>query len=117
VTGAAEDAAARFTDRQGYVAAVLQGAAGPGPAAPHPPLPLAVPALWAVLSAMVGLGLALAALRPERLPARLRDGVARLWDPVAATLRGLHDGGIGDSVTWLVVGMAAFGTLVAVLVR
>jgi hypothetical protein len=36
---------------------------------------------------------------------------------VAARLRDLHNGGIGDSVTWLVVGMAAFGTLLAVVVR
>ena len=36
---------------------------------------------------------------------------------MAAGLRGLHDGGIGDSVTWLVVGMAVFGTLLAVVVR
>jgi hypothetical protein len=43
--------------------------------------------------------------------------VTRLWDPVAAGLRRLHDGGIGDSVTWLVVGMATFGTLVAVVAR
>jgi hypothetical protein len=82
-----------------------------------PPVPLAAPAFWAVLSALLGLGLALAALAPERVPGRLRDGVARVWGPVAATLRGLHDGGIGDSVTWLVVGMAAFGTLLAVVVR
>jgi multicomponent Na+:H+ antiporter subunit D len=117
VTGGVEDAAARFTDRVGYVAAVLEGVAGAGAGVAHPPVPLAAPAFWAVLSALLGLGLALGALAPERLPGRLRDGVARVWGPVAATLRGLHDGGIGDSVTWLVVGMAAFGTLLAVVVR
>jgi multicomponent Na+:H+ antiporter subunit D len=117
ITGAVEDAAARFTDRAGYVAAVLGGAEGPAAGVAHPPVPLAAPAFWAVLSALLGLGLALGALAPERLPGRLRGGVARVWGPVAATLRGLHDGGIGDSVTWLVVGMAAFGTLLAVVVR
>jgi hypothetical protein len=99
------------------VAAVLEGAGGTGPNAPHPPVPLAVPALWAGLSALLGLGLALGALAPERLPGRLRGGVARVWGPLAGGLRGLHQGGIGDSVTWLVVGMAAFGTLLAVVVR
>jgi multicomponent Na+:H+ antiporter subunit D len=117
VTGAVEDAAAHFTDRAGYVAAVLEGVGGPGAGVAHPPVPLAAPAFWAVLSALLGLGLALAALAPERVPGRLRGGVARVWGPVASTLRGLHDGGIGDSVTWLVVGMAAFGTLLAVVVR
>ncbi|HET6813521.1 MAG TPA: hypothetical protein VFJ69_05885, partial [Actinomycetota bacterium] len=117
ITGVVETAAARFTDRAGYAAAVLEGVAGVGVRVSHPPVPLAAPAFWAVLSALLGLGLALAALAPERVPGRLRDGVARVWEPVAATLRGLHDGGIGDSVTWLVVGMAAFGTLLAVVVR
>jgi hypothetical protein len=83
----------------------------------HPPPELAGPALLAVVSALLGLGLALAALWPERPPGGLRGGVTRLWDPVAARLRDLHNGGIGDSVTWLVVGMAAFGTLLAVVVR
>jgi multicomponent Na+:H+ antiporter subunit D len=117
LTGAAHHAAERFTDRPAYAAAVLEGASEPGPGATHPPPDLAAPALWAGVSALLGLGLALAMLRPDRLPGRLRGGVTRLWDPLAATLRGLHDGGIGDSVTWLVVGMAAFGTLLVVVVR
>jgi hypothetical protein len=29
----------------------------------------------------------------------------------------LHSGNIGDSVTWLVVGMAGFGTLLALVAR
>ena len=113
----AGDAAGQFTDRPAYAAAVLQGAGDPAPAAAHPPVQLAAPALWAVLSALLGLGLALAALMPDRLPARLRGGVARAWGPTADVLRGLHSGSIGDSVTWLVVGMAGFGTLLAVVVR
>jgi multicomponent Na+:H+ antiporter subunit D len=117
LTRAAHHAAERFTDRPAYAAAVLEGAPEPAPAAAGPPLHLAGPAGWAVVSALLGLGLAFAALRPDRVPGRLRGGVARAWDPVAAVLRGLHDGGIGDSVTWLVVGMATFGTLLAVVVR
>jgi len=118
IIDAAEDAAEHFTDRPAYAAAVLEGVPEPGPAvAHHPATPFGGPALWAVVSALLGLGLAFAALRPDRLPDRVRGGVTRLWDPVAAGLRGLHDGGIGDSVTWLVVGMATFGTLVAVVAR
>jgi multicomponent Na+:H+ antiporter subunit D len=117
LTGAAHHAAERFTDRPAYAAAVLEGASGAGPEATHPAPELAGPALLAVVSALLGLGLALAALRPDRLPGGLRGGVTRLWHPVAARLRDLHNGGIGDSVTWLVVGMAAFGTLLAVVVR
>ena len=116
ITRAAQEAAEHFTDRPAYAAAVLEGAPEPGPAAPQPPR-LAGAALLAVLSALLGLGLASAALRPDRVPERLRVGVTRLWDPVAAILRGLHNGGIADSVTWLVVGMATFGTLLVVVVR
>jgi multicomponent Na+:H+ antiporter subunit D len=117
LTRNAHDAAERFTDRPVYAAAVLEGAPGSAPAATHPPPQLAEPALWAVVSALLGLGLALAALRPDRVPERVRGGVAWVWDPVAAALRGLHEGGIGDSVAWLVVGVATFGTLLAVVVR
>jgi multicomponent Na+:H+ antiporter subunit D len=114
---AVQDAAGRFTDRPAYAAAVLRGAGDLARAGAHPPLHLGGPALLAALSALLGLGLALAALLPERLPPRLRRGVARAWGPVAATLRGLHNGSIGDSVTWLVVGMSTFGGLLVLVVR
>jgi multicomponent Na+:H+ antiporter subunit D len=117
IADAVQDAAGRFTDRPAYVAAVLGGAGDLARAGAHPPVHLGGPALLAALSALLGLGLALAALLPERLPARLRGGVARAWGPVAATLRGLHNGSIGDSVTWLVVGMSTFGGLLALVVR
>jgi multicomponent Na+:H+ antiporter subunit D len=116
LAGAVEDAADRFTDRQGYAAAVLQGAGNP-PAGAHGPLHLAWPALWAAVSALLGLGLAAAAIYPERFPAGLRDRAGRAFAPVAAVLRGLHSGQLADSVTWLVVGMATFGTLLAVVLR
>jgi multicomponent Na+:H+ antiporter subunit D len=117
LAGAAQEAGEHFTDRAGYAAAVLEGSAQPGSTGSHPPLEFAGPALWAVLSALGGLGLALAALYPDRLPGNLRDGLARAWDPAVAALRGLHNGQIGDSVTWLVVGMAGFGAMLALAAR
>jgi multicomponent Na+:H+ antiporter subunit D len=116
LTAAAEAAAARFTDRPAYAAAVLGGAAPQAPAA-HPAVHLAAPAFWAALSAVGGLALALAALRPDRLPAGARDRLARASGPAVAALRRLHDVQIGDSVTWLVVGMAGFGALLALVTR
>jgi multicomponent Na+:H+ antiporter subunit D len=116
LTAAAEEAAGRFTDRPAYAAAVLGGAA-PGAPAAHPPVPLAAPALWAVLSALLGLALAWAALRPDRLPAWPRDRLAGAARPAAAALRRVHAVQIGDSVTWLVVGMAGFGALLALVTR
>jgi multicomponent Na+:H+ antiporter subunit D len=116
LTAAAEGAAGRFTDRPAYAAAVLGGDAAEAPAA-HPAVPLAAPARWAVLSAVLGLALALAALRPDRLPAGPRDRLARAAAPAVAALRQIHAVQIGDSVTWLVVGMAAFGALLALVTR
>jgi multicomponent Na+:H+ antiporter subunit D len=128
LAGRVEAAAERFTDRPAYAAAVLQGAAegeagraaaGQGAAGGgHGPGALVLPGALAALSALLGLALAAAALRPERLPTgRPVRALARAWRPAAATLAELHSGNIGDSVAWLVVGMAGFGTLLALLAR
>ena len=84
---------------------------------PHPPGHLAGPAIWTALSALLGLGLALAALLPHRPSARLRATFDRASAPAVAVVRGLHNGHIADSVTWLVVGMASFGTALALVLR
>jgi multicomponent Na+:H+ antiporter subunit D len=114
-----ETAAERFTDRPAYAAAVLQGATGErATTIQDPGGSLAVPAALAVLSALLGAALALAALRPRRRPAgRLTRAAGRVWAPTAAVLRDLHSGNVGDSVAWLVVGLACFGTLLALVAR
>jgi multicomponent Na+:H+ antiporter subunit D len=120
LAGRVEVAAARFTDRPAYAAAVLQGATAPEEAATtgHPGGSLAVPAALAVLSALLGAALALAALLPRRRPAGpLARASGRVWAPTAAVLRDLHSGNVGDSVTWLMVGLAGFGTLLALVAR
>jgi multicomponent Na+:H+ antiporter subunit D len=119
LTGRVEAAAARFTDRPAYAAAVLEGVTAPeeatGGAARRS---LAVPAALAVLSALLGAALALAALLPRRRPAgRLLRSAGRVLVPTAAVLRRLHSGNVGDSVTWLVAGLAGFGTLLALVAR
>jgi multicomponent Na+:H+ antiporter subunit D len=120
VPGLAEqvrEAADHFTDRAGYAAAVLAGASVAAPAEPHSPLHLAAPTVWALVSALLGVGLALVALLPQRLPARLHARAVRATAPAVALLRGLHSSQVADSVTWLVVGMAGFGTLLALVLR
>ena len=119
LTGRAEAAAARFTDRPAYAAAVLQGVTAREEAAGgHARRSLVVPAALAVLSALLGAALALAALLPRRRPAgRLLRAAGRVWAPTAAALRQLHSGNVGDSVTWLVAGLAGFGTLLALVAR
>jgi multicomponent Na+:H+ antiporter subunit D len=116
LAGEVEAAAASFTDRPAYAAAVLQGD-DPAPPAPlaGPGLPRG-PAVWSLLSALLGLAVAAAWLAPGRLPAPVRAAGRALAAP-AALLRGLHSGHIGDSVTWLVVGLSGFGALLALVVR
>jgi multicomponent Na+:H+ antiporter subunit D len=116
LAGGVEEAAGRFIDRPAYAAAVLKGTGEPGPAGPHTPVPLAGPAALAAASALLGLALALAALLPQRLPAGVR-ALAGTWAPAVAALRRLHSGYIADSVTWLVVGTAGFGGLLALVLR
>jgi multicomponent Na+:H+ antiporter subunit D len=120
LAGRVEVAAARFTDRPAYAAVVLQGATAPEEAATagHARGSLAVPAVLAVLSALLGVALALGTLLPRRRPAGLLARAAgRVWAPTAAVLRDLHSGNVGDSVTWLVAGLAGFGTLLALVAR
>jgi multicomponent Na+:H+ antiporter subunit D len=121
LAGRVEAAAERFTDRPAYAAAVLQGVTGQGEAsapAGHGLGALVLPGALAALSALLGLALAGATLLRGRPPAgRLPRALAGAWRPTAAAMRELHSGNIGDSVTWLVVGMAGFGTLLALLVR
>jgi multicomponent Na+:H+ antiporter subunit D len=119
LAGRVEAAAERFTDRPAYAAAVLEGTTGEhATTVQHPGVSLAVPAALAGLSALLGAALALAALRPRRRPeGRLSRAAGRVWAPTAAVLRDLHSGNVGDSVAWLVVGLAGFGTLLALVAR
>ncbi|MEU3498092.1 hypothetical protein ABZ747_31945 [Kitasatospora cineracea] len=91
-------AAARFTDRSGYLGAVLDGAAAP-------PLP-APPADWTGSGILLGL-LSTALHRPLPAPAWARHAVR--------ALRRLHSGLLGDYVTWLLVGLAGLLAAVAAL--
>jgi multicomponent Na+:H+ antiporter subunit D len=105
-------AAAEFTDRAGYVAAALGGAAG----STRPPVPEAGWTTTGVLLGLLSTGLAVAgaaaALWSPRLP-RALTAAGRLGAPVVAGLRRVHSGRIGDYVAWLLLGTAVFAGLVA----
>jgi multicomponent Na+:H+ antiporter subunit D len=114
----AQAAADHFSDRAGYAATVLDGQAAGGTAAAASPaaghLPAAVPA--ALLT--VGLAVALAAVPLRRGRGRGRRGAAlRAMLRATLALRRLHSGQVGDSITWLVVGTATLGGLLATLLR
>lgn len=113
ISGAAERAAAVFTDRSLYAAAVL------GRAAPHP-----VPAghdlgvlevglgLLTALSAAGLAGVLLGRLRGLSLPA----GVMERGGGALLRLRRLHSGQVGDYVAWAVLGFAVLGGSLALAI-
>jgi multicomponent Na+:H+ antiporter subunit D len=122
VAAAIETAAARFEDQPGYASLVLNGTRTATPAAIYPMAPSDVTAA-AVITALASVAgavlLALAALYWRRLPV-LRAGQGR--GAAAATAisdfsRGLQSGVINDYITWLVVGVAAIGGILALIIR
>jgi multicomponent Na+:H+ antiporter subunit D len=99
-------AAAAFTDRTGYAAAVLQGRVvhAAVPATLHGPTVTGV--LYALASLVVAVGFAAITLRGS---ARMPASIARWLD----ALRGLHSGRPGDYVAWMAVGAATLAGLFA----
>jgi multicomponent Na+:H+ antiporter subunit D len=53
----------------------------------------------------------------RRMPDNLRAGADRLGGPVLRQLKLVHDGVVGEYVTWLTVGAAVLGAVFAVLIR
>lgn len=104
-TGGLAHAAALFTDRPGYLAAVLGGPTGPVPPAPDTGWTASGAGLG-LLSAAAACALAACAVWGRRfLPrvARRARLLASAWSP----LRRLHSGQIGDYLAWLTAGVAA----------
>jgi multicomponent Na+:H+ antiporter subunit D len=106
---AVAEAAARFVDRAGYVAAVLHGGGPRSVHAESPPIGLLDVGLG-LLTAAGAIGLAYLTLAPAR-PGLHRVGVAA--GTLITRVRALHTGYVGDYVTWLVAGAAVLGGLFA----
>ena len=102
-------AAARFTDHAAYIHRVLNGAPQAAPALPA--IPAHDPAHGAITLA-AAIALALGYLRWERGRHTLH-GVGK----AVRVIRNLHSGHVGDYVTWVIFGVAAFGVASLVLLR
>jgi multicomponent Na+:H+ antiporter subunit D len=111
---AAEFVGGEMTDRAGYQARVLDGAKGLPVTIPHSKEPLAPAIYRGVGAAVLGLLLAGASVfgRHEE------DGsLARAFRAVTQQLRAAHSGHIGDYVAFLTFGVAAFGGVLAILLK
>jgi multicomponent Na+:H+ antiporter subunit D len=111
-------AAVRFENSPAYFAAVFSGVVHITDSSDLGP---AVPTASMVLSGIVSAGgaivFALLSLFSARLPAALRKVGARLGGPAAGLLRRAQSGHVGDYVTWLTLGVAAFGAVCAFALR
>jgi multicomponent Na+:H+ antiporter subunit D len=103
------EAAARFVDRGGYVAAALGTGTGSAPVAVPVTEWTATGVGLGLLSATLAVVVALLAVHGRGQPRLITT--ARALQPALTGLRRLHSGHIGDYVTWLLVGVAALGAL------
>jgi multicomponent Na+:H+ antiporter subunit D len=109
-------AARRFTDPTAYIsqalgqASVMQGRPVTGTSWTAPGT------TWGILSAVLAVCLALAAVYAHRLPAPLHRA-GRPARPVLHGLHRLHSGHIGVFVAWLFAGVAALAALIGLPLR
>ena len=119
VPGVADHAvqhAERFVDRSAVAGETLHGA----PATPlprvHEPIK-AASSTYGAGSALLAIALAWVGLYRRRFPRALRQAADSAAGPALRRLKLLHDGVVGEYVTWLTVGAAAITGLLALLTR
>ena len=106
----------RFVDRAAVARETLHGT-------PPPPLPSvhehtgSGSYLYGAASAALAVALAWVGLYRRRIPRVVRRAVEMAAGPTVRRLKLLHDGVVGEYVTWLTVGAATITGLLAVLTR
>jgi multicomponent Na+:H+ antiporter subunit D len=113
-----QDAAARFQDQAAYIRSVLSGAHAPHPAALSRRGPMTVTladVLTGAGSAVGGAVLAYVALHWRRLPV-LRNG-SEPGVGLVLPIQQIQSGVVNDYVTWIVVGVACIGGVLAYAIR
>ncbi len=113
----AQAAAARFVDRQGYLAAVLHGQSPTATQVTTPAGPTVADYLYAVGSAIGALALGVGALLLHRLPRRPPRVITRRVEAAAGAIRGLHSGHPGDYVAWVTAGTAILAGVFSLTLR
>lgn len=115
VRHAFEFAGAEMADDAGYQARVLDGAHGLPVAIPHSESPLSPSIYRGIGSTVLALFIAALALSGIGLKQNVRTGT--LFRTFMRPLRAVHSGHIGDYVAFLTFGVAAYGGILALLLR
>jgi multicomponent Na+:H+ antiporter subunit D len=116
IAGHAVEHAERFVDRPAVARETLHGALAQ-PVLPRSFHPTAGSFAYGGASALLALGLAWFALYRGRPPGVIRERVGRTAGVGLDRLKLLHDGVVGEYVTWLILGAAGLGALFAVFIR
>jgi multicomponent Na+:H+ antiporter subunit D len=116
LAGRAVGHAERFVDRPAVARATLHGAK-PRPVPSQSFHPDADSYAYGGASALAALGIAWLGLYRRRIPRAARRAADRSAGAVLDRLKLVHDGVVGEYVTWLIVGAAALGALFAVFLH
>ena len=108
--------ATRSVDRAAVARETLHGLAPP-PLRPEHFDVAASSYAYGIATVLAAVGCAWLGIYRRRLPATIRKVAARGASPALTRLKLLHDGVVGDYVTWLVVGTAGIGALFALVLR
>ena len=116
LAGRAIEHAERFVDRPAVARETLHGVVSPAPPA-ETFRPGAGSYAYGAVSVLAAVALAWVGLYRHRVPALVRTAIDRAAGRALHRLKLLHDGVVGEYVTWLTFGTAALGALFAVLIR
>jgi multicomponent Na+:H+ antiporter subunit D len=107
--------AERVVDSRGYQALVLDGASDSMPSEGAIPLPAPGGRFATLVTIAASFAIALTALFGHRLPAPCRWAARTLRGWIVDPVRAVHSGKVGDYVTWLTLGVAAFAAALGLL--
>ncbi len=110
-----EAAARSFMETRQYHAQILDGSREGGAITAAVGTSAAGPSLSTAVILILTLVIAALSLFSDRLPGNFRRVSRRIVDGLLGPIRALHSGKVGDYVTWLTLGVAAFGIVLGAL--
>lgn len=107
--------ATRVLDTDAYIGLVLAGETTSKPFPPFTAASLSASIVRGFVTTAIAVAIAFAGVSTRRSPRILRESMEGISLAVMQPLRALHTGRIGDYVAWLLIGVACFSGLCALL--